>query len=69
MDGLPKFIIARADGDSFDGEFSFFTVDGPDDWHPAEAYDLDDPTEYVILRVDPEPVGRRTFGLPNVDDA
>ncbi len=59
--GAPKFIYARADGEDM-GEYRFFCSDTPDDWDGADAdgEDSDKPVEYLMWRVDPEPVDRKT---------
>lgn len=64
----PFYAIALTDGEFIYGEYQWMGADGPDDWTVAEEGDHDEPTEYVLIRMVPEVVNRRTFGPPPLDD-
>lgn len=61
----PAFVLCRSDGEPMSGEYAFHACTGPDDWEGADAEwewgTPDTPQHYVMLRVDPRPVARRTY--------
>lgn len=69
---LPRFILARTDGEDANYEFAWWTASGPEDWDAAEASmdDLDpgESVEWAIYAVNPEPVSRRVFSGPKLED-
>jgi hypothetical protein len=60
----PQFILCRSDGEPM-SEYSYYSAADPDEWDAADAeweWDSPDkPVHYVMLRVDPTPVARRTY--------
>lgn len=68
----PKYILCRTDGEDATDEYAWYSATSPEEYDAAEAQsDYLDPgesVEWAIYRVDPEPVSRRVFSGPKIED-
>lgn len=54
------YAIRRADGQPWEGDYTFFQCGGPDDWSVAEEFDYSVRTKVEIVEM--VVVAKRTFG-------